>query len=169
MVLTTSFELSPGTGLSCPRRPRDHDLGRLDISVGISGPHDFAVRFAGAPVLRTQSVHRIPRSTFVTTRNAPPDERGTARALLLFLPSEKAKYFLQESWTRRANQCHRVACDICAVMAGLDPAIHVCGPPAKTPTAICCREAMIRRSSRRRRAGFGGNADYICGSDLARH
>ena len=26
--------------------------------------------------MRTQSVHRIPRSTFVTTRNAPPDERG---------------------------------------------------------------------------------------------
>ena len=58
--------------------------------------------------MRTQSVHRIPRSTFVTTRNAPPDERGTGLALLLFLSNEKAKYFLQEDWTRRANQCRRV-------------------------------------------------------------
>jgi hypothetical protein len=50
-------------------------------------------------VRRTRRVHRIPRSTFVTTRNAPPDERGTANALLLFPPNEKAKYFLQENWT----------------------------------------------------------------------
>ena len=53
-------------------------------------------------------VHRIPRSTFVTTRNAPPDEHGTGLALLLFLPNQKAKYFSQESWTRRANQCRGV-------------------------------------------------------------
>jgi hypothetical protein len=53
---------------------------------------------------RTESVHRIPHSTFVTTRNAPPDECRTAVALLLFLPNEKAKYFSPEGWTRRANQ-----------------------------------------------------------------
>jgi hypothetical protein len=42
--------------------------------------------------------------------SAPPDERGTELALLLFLPNEKAKYFLQEGWTRRANQCrHRTS------------------------------------------------------------
>ena len=35
--------LSPGTGLSCPRRPQDHPCG-LDASVGASGPHAFAVR-----------------------------------------------------------------------------------------------------------------------------
>jgi len=54
--------------------------------------------------LRTQSVHRIPHSTFVTTRNAPPDECRTVIALLLFLANEKAKYFFAEDWTRRANQ-----------------------------------------------------------------
>jgi hypothetical protein len=42
MVLTVSFVLFPGTGLSCPRHRRK--LRRLDISVGISEPHDFAVR-----------------------------------------------------------------------------------------------------------------------------
>src|SRR5258707_15518498 len=53
MVLTVSFELSPGTGLFCHRRPRIKSclspvgptrLRELDASVGASGPHDFAVR-----------------------------------------------------------------------------------------------------------------------------
>jgi hypothetical protein len=45
MVLTVSFVLSPGTGLSCPRRKRDAKHHRqLDLSVGRPGPYDFAVR-----------------------------------------------------------------------------------------------------------------------------
>jgi hypothetical protein len=54
MVLTVSFALSSVTGLFCHRRPTDirrilTRLGgctsaRLDTSVGVSGPHDFAVR-----------------------------------------------------------------------------------------------------------------------------
>jgi hypothetical protein len=45
MVLTVSFVLSPVTGLYCHRRRRDAEHRRqLDISVGMSGPHDFAVR-----------------------------------------------------------------------------------------------------------------------------
>jgi hypothetical protein len=45
MVLTASFVLSPGTGLSCPRRKRDAKHHRqLDLSVGRPGPYDFAVR-----------------------------------------------------------------------------------------------------------------------------
>jgi hypothetical protein len=44
MVLTASFVLSPVTGLSCHRRLRSA-LRKLDTSVGVSGPHDFAVRF----------------------------------------------------------------------------------------------------------------------------
>jgi hypothetical protein len=43
MVLTVSFVLSPVTGLSCHRHRRSY-LHRLDTSVGVSGPHDFAVR-----------------------------------------------------------------------------------------------------------------------------
>jgi len=42
---TVSFALAPETGLSCLRPPRDAKHHReVDISVGISGPHDFAVR-----------------------------------------------------------------------------------------------------------------------------
>ena len=43
MVLTAYNALSPGTGLSCPVISRKTSA-RLDISVGISGPHVFAVR-----------------------------------------------------------------------------------------------------------------------------
>jgi|SRR5579883_565376 len=43
LVLTGSFVLSPGIGLSCPRRPRIITR-RLGASVEASGPHDFTVR-----------------------------------------------------------------------------------------------------------------------------
>jgi hypothetical protein len=43
MVLTVSFVLSPVIGLCCHRYLADTSA-KLDISVEISGPHDFAVR-----------------------------------------------------------------------------------------------------------------------------
>jgi hypothetical protein len=58
MVLTVSFVLSPVTGLSCHRRRRSC-LHRLDTSVGVSGPHDFAVRLSAVRLWRS-GVHRIP-------------------------------------------------------------------------------------------------------------
>jgi hypothetical protein len=48
-------------------------------------------------------VHRIPRSTFVTTRNAPPDERGTGEVLEVICPTVKAKNFSQADWTGQIN------------------------------------------------------------------
>src|SRR3974390_537907 len=45
MVLTVSFVLSPETWLCCLRRRRDAEHRRqLDPCLGVSGPHDFAVR-----------------------------------------------------------------------------------------------------------------------------
>jgi len=97
---TVSFVLFPGTGLSCPRRRRDAKHPRqLSASVGAPEPHDFAVRRQHRSSCGATRVHRIPRSTFVTMRNAPPDERGTGCALLLFLPDRKAKYFSLRDWT----------------------------------------------------------------------
>ena len=46
-------------------------IGKLDASVGASGPHAFAVR-SGAFVSRARSVHRIPRPTFVTIGRSVP-------------------------------------------------------------------------------------------------
>jgi hypothetical protein len=47
--------------------------------------------------LRTESVHRIPRSTFVTTRNAPPDERGTTVLYCCFYQIEKRNFFRKKA------------------------------------------------------------------------
>jgi hypothetical protein len=71
MVLTAYFVLATETGLCCLRRQRDAKHHRqLDISVGISGPHDFAVRemsaFALAPQAATAS-----RPAFVTIAIRP--------------------------------------------------------------------------------------------------
>ena len=69
MALTVYVVLSPGTGLSCPRRLVDHPA-KLSASVGAPGPHDFAVHdelaFVFASLASTASHH-----TFVTLRNAP--------------------------------------------------------------------------------------------------
>src|SRR5271168_898095 len=53
MVLTAYIALSPGTGLSCPRRSRSK-LRDLNASVGASGPHDFAVRLKRVRLTRHQ-------------------------------------------------------------------------------------------------------------------
>jgi hypothetical protein len=90
MVLTVSFGLSPGTGLSCPRR-RAIGLAQLDTSVGVSGPHDFAVR-VGIVRPRAQSARATPSrpsqpaSRSVTIgHNAPLHRGGMARENHSFL------------------------------------------------------------------------------------
>jgi hypothetical protein len=81
MVLTAYFVLSPVTGLSCHRHLVDTST-KLDTSVGVSGPHDFAVRVSIVRphtfVCRHRRVHRIPHPTFVTTAKRPSYERGMA-------------------------------------------------------------------------------------------
>ena len=96
MVLTAYTALSPGTGLSCPRHRRDAKHRRqLDTSVGVSGPHGFAVRSSPfqkpldglgtspaealakadkrALVRRAPRVHRIPFPTSVTIAKRPSE------------------------------------------------------------------------------------------------
>jgi hypothetical protein len=69
MVLTVSFGLCPGTGLSCPRHLRII-IRRLDASVGASGPHDFAVR-AGVARLFDTITSIASHPTFRDDRDAP--------------------------------------------------------------------------------------------------
>ena len=83
MVLTAYYVLSPVTGLSCHRRLVDTST-KLDTSVGVSGPHDFAVRLSVVRQ-RHRHVHRIPHPTFVTTAKRPSYERGMAWVLKVFL------------------------------------------------------------------------------------
>ena len=100
------FALSLVIGLSChhPRCDAEH-RHQVDISVEMSGPHDFAVRGSMPFVAWHDRVHRIPRPTFVTIAKRPSGEGGTALALLLFLPKRKAKYFSPEGWTGKSLIC----------------------------------------------------------------
>jgi hypothetical protein len=84
---TVSFVLAPETGLCClrPRCDAKH-RHQVDISIGISGRHDFAVRLARARPSR-QAVHRIPRPTFVTTAKRPSFGHETRRILPVICPS----------------------------------------------------------------------------------
>jgi len=73
MVLTAYIALSPVTGLFCHRHSRRY-LHELDTSVGVSGPHDFAVRLRAVRQWHYQRPpHPIPRSW--RPRSAPRAER----------------------------------------------------------------------------------------------
>ena len=62
MVLTAYIVLSPGTGLSCPRRSQIL-IRDLSASVGAPGPHDFAVRVSAARLATPpRPPHPAPRS-----------------------------------------------------------------------------------------------------------
>jgi hypothetical protein len=97
MVLTVSFALSSMTGLVCHRRLR-LIIRKLDISVGMSGPHDFAVR--GYVVrLRHCCVHRIPHPTSVTIAKRPSEwSRDGSRSEVIWV-REEVKYFSRGDWT----------------------------------------------------------------------
>ncbi len=80
MVLTVSFVLSPGTGLSCPRHPRDAKITfEFSASVGAPGPHDFAVRAGAARRVQRKHVHRSPAPRFVTIAMRPSGRGGIRR------------------------------------------------------------------------------------------
>jgi hypothetical protein len=93
MVLTVSFVLSPGTGLSCPRYRADRSA-RLDTSVGMPGPHDFAVRIGIArPARPTRPSH--PRLTFGDDWPKRPLHRGGIAREDHVLPKNGREIFLE--------------------------------------------------------------------------
>ena len=82
-----------------PSPPRSIASQELDTSVGVSGPHDFAVRNSRAR-LALRRVHRIPHPTFVTIAKRPSLRGAGWRELVaLICPTAKAKYFSQTGWT----------------------------------------------------------------------
>src|ERR1700730_7444806 len=66
---TAYIALSPATGLFCHRRPWSC-LHELDTSVGVSGPHDFAVRVR-RPRLKAPSASTASRPALVTIAKRP--------------------------------------------------------------------------------------------------
>ena len=75
-------------------------FAQLDTSIGVSGRHDFAVRFRKAFVFRTESVHRIPCPTFVTIAKRPSVQgRGTAGFMDVIWTKREGVYFCGKDWT----------------------------------------------------------------------
>jgi hypothetical protein len=86
---TAYFVLSPVTGLFCHRRFADNPA-KLDTSVGVSGPHDFAVRHGFIRRLKPpRPSHPAPR--FVTIAKRPLCERETAELVNLICPTAQRR------------------------------------------------------------------------------
>jgi hypothetical protein len=67
---TAYFALSLATGLSCHHHSRGLYPQELDTSVGVSGPHDFAVRVSVVR-LATHPASTASRPAFVTIASRP--------------------------------------------------------------------------------------------------
>jgi hypothetical protein len=92
------YRALPGDRLSCHRRQRSC-LHRLDTSVGVSGPHVFAVRKPATSSAR-RYVHRIPPQRPVTFAKRPSEWDGMARNIQLICAFGKPEYFFKRGWTR---------------------------------------------------------------------
>jgi hypothetical protein len=78
---------------------------KLDTSVGVSGPHDFAVRKSAA---RLALLLRPPRPApnVRDDREAPLFiEAGRPDSVPVICPTAQAKYFSQEGWTQIRKIC----------------------------------------------------------------
>jgi hypothetical protein len=113
---TAYIALSPGTGLSCPRRFVDHPA-KLNASVGASGPHDFAVR-SGVARLAPPCVHRIPLPTSVTIAIRPSCGGGIRERMLLIWGFEQYRrpaaqwhdgQFMHDGHARSARRANQTA------------------------------------------------------------
>jgi hypothetical protein len=100
MVLTAYSALSLVIGLSChhPRRDALGIIGRL-TSASRCQDHTASPSALAAPVLRRQSVHRIPRPTSVTIAKRPSSEAGWREGVKVIWERDKAKYFSAQDWT----------------------------------------------------------------------
>src|ERR1700683_157593 len=94
---TTYSVLSSVTGLCCHRHRRNL-FRQLDTSVGVSGPHDFAVREPGTFVNAPPHVHRIPPRVR-DDRDTPPRRDGTARDIEVIWVRWESNYFCDHDWT----------------------------------------------------------------------
>ena len=105
MVLTVSFGLSSVTGLSCHRhlqRPC-----KLDISVGMSGPHDFSVRGKPHSSLRPQRPSH-PASYVRDDRETPLEWKQDGGVYGFDLGQTRSEIFLEPKLDGSANQCMEI-------------------------------------------------------------
>jgi hypothetical protein len=93
LVLTVSFVLAPETGLCCLRHPRETSASQeFDISVGISGPHDFAVRCPRVRLSRVKASIASRAQRLMTIAKRPSIHgHGTRGKMPLICPTPQAK------------------------------------------------------------------------------
>jgi hypothetical protein len=93
MVLTVSFVLAPETGLCCLRHPQEASASQVfDISVGISGPHDFAVRCPRVRLSRVKASIASRAQRLMTIAKRPSIHgHGTRGKMPLICPTPQAK------------------------------------------------------------------------------
>jgi hypothetical protein len=92
------YRALPGEPAFLPPSPVEIAFHQLDTSVGVSGPHDFTVRFRAVHHRHYQRPpHPAPR--FVTLRNAPLWD-GTAGNIEVIWVFGKAEYFCGEALTQ---------------------------------------------------------------------
>ena len=132
---TAYSALSSVTGLSCHRRSQEALASwKLDTSVGVSGPHDFAVR-AGprSSVAASRPPHPTP-SVRDDRDSAPRCGVGWGELVEVICPTAKAKYFPEVIWTTRISLSDQSNFD-CFGQAGI-PGSGQFVRRAGTPTAV---------------------------------
>jgi len=89
MVLTVSFVLSLVIGLSChhPQVAMREHRHRVDISVEMPGPHDFAVRLKRRPSCAAEASTASPAQRNVTIAKRPSCGPGRGELLKMICPS----------------------------------------------------------------------------------
>jgi len=95
--------LSPVTGFVATVIPEKLASHELDTSVGVSGPHDFAVRKLSALVFSAACVHRIP--LHVRDDRERPSCGAGRRDLCGDLRVRKIGIFLQKRLDRPSPNC----------------------------------------------------------------
>ena len=148
MVLTAYFVLAPETGLvvSVPSatRKRRH---QVDISVGISGPHDFAVR-DNTPRRECDQRPPLPDPTFVTTRTPLIPGYGIARVNKSASTKPRSEIFSFGDMDSRGKSPPVALVPRCAVRLqlrsrqGLQTPWTACHPPATISKVLTESDAL---------------------------
>src|SRR5260221_8226268 len=88
----------PGDRAFLPPSPAKVAFRRLDTSVGVSGPHDFAVRIKRRSSI-APSASTASRPASVTIASRPSEWDGTVRISELIWVKLERKYFCKWGWT----------------------------------------------------------------------
>jgi hypothetical protein len=104
MVLTVSFVVSPETGFLSPSPRNAKHCRELIPASGYQDATTSPSAFENVFVVHIESVHRIPRPTFVTIAKRPSVQgRGTAGFMDVIWVNREGIYFCAKDWTGSIN------------------------------------------------------------------